>query len=180
MPCVAINPWWLDRIVVPVSFTLFGALLGFISGRLKDRLDDRKAKKVFLKAIRVELSALHEHLDGTLRDAVKAREELKKGISVALHLGTFFQTGIYASQVGKLRDVFDSLVIEVIQFYDKLANLERVKSRLTVVSFELATNVAGDSGASALHYRDTLDEVINRIEKLLPEADALIRKLPGG
>jgi hypothetical protein len=178
MLCTENISWWLDRIVVPISFTLIGALLGFASGRLKDWLDDRKAKKIFLRAVRVELSALRDHMDGTLKDATQARDELNKGIPVALHLSTVFQTGIYSSQVGKLRDIFDSLVIEVIQFYDKLANLERVKSRVTEVSFELATNAAGDSEATAVHYRDTLDEVIKRIGKLLPEADELIRKLP--
>ncbi len=178
MPCVVSTPWWLDRVVVPISFTLVGALLGFASGRLKDWLDDRKAKNIFLRAIRVELSALRDHMDGTLKDATEARDELNRGIPVALHLSTVFQTGIYSSQVGKLRDILDSLVIEVIQFYDKLANLERVKSRVTEVSFDLATNTAGDSDATAIHYRDTLDEVIKRIGKLLPEADGLIGKLP--
>jgi len=178
MLCTEGISWWVDRIVVPISFTLIGALLGFASGRLKDWLDDRKAKKIFLRAVRVEMSALRDHMDGTLKDATQARDELNKGIPVALHLSTVFQTGIYSSQVGKLRDIFDLLVIEVIQFYDKLANLERVKSRVTEVSFELATNAAGDSEATAVHYRDTLDEVIKRIGKLLPEADELIRKLP--
>ena len=95
-----------------------------------------------------------------------------------MHLSTVFQTGIYSSQVGKVRDVFDPVVIEVIQFYDRIANLERVKSRLTLVSFELATNTAGDIEARAVHYSDTLKEVIKRIEKLSPEAEAIIRKLP--
>jgi hypothetical protein len=37
-----------------------------------------------------------------------------------------------------------------------------------------AANINGISD----HYRDTLDEIIKRINQLLPEADALIRKLP--
>lgn len=178
MVCAPSNSAWLNRFVIPISFTLFGALLGLVLGRLKDSLDDRKAKRIFLRAIRVELSAIREHLHGTMTDANVARTDLTRGRLVALHLSTVFQTGIYSSQVGKIRDVFDPLIINVIQFYDRLANLERVKSRLTLVSFDLATNAAGDPQATAVHYRDTLNEVIKRIEKLLPDADALIGKLP--
>jgi len=174
-------PWWLDHIAVPVLFTFFGAVLGFVLGRLKDWLDDRQTRNIFLKAIHVELSVVRKHLEGTLQDATNVRDELDKGVPVALHLGAVFQTGIYSSQVGKLKQVFDPTVIEVIQFYDKLANLERIKSRLTVVSFELTTGAKGDADAEmamAAHYCTTLDEVIKRLNQLLPEVEALIRKLP--
>jgi hypothetical protein len=118
-------------------FTSFGTILGFTFGRLKDWLDDRRAKKVFLRAIRVELSVVRGHLEGTLKDATEARDKLGKEEQVALHLAAVFQTGIYSSQVGKLKNVFDSLVIEIIQFYDRLSNLEKIKARLTAISFEL-------------------------------------------
>ena len=167
------------RSIVPAFFTLIGAGLGFALGRLKDWLDDRKLRKTFLRAVRVELSVARGHLDGTLKDATGARTQLNMGVPVALHLATAFQTGIYAHQIGKLKDVFDPLVIECIQFYDKLANLERLKTRLTTVSFELATGVSTETGqGTAIHYRDTLDEIIKRINQLLPAADSLINKLP--
>ncbi len=176
-------PWWLDRIVVPILFTFFGAMLGFIFGCLKDWLDQRKAKKVFLKAVRGELSAARGHLEGTLRDVTEVTDNMEKGVRVALHLATTFQTGIYSSQIGKLKDVSDPLVMSVIRFYDRLSNLERVKSRLTTVSFELATLAGAEQDsakdlATAEHYRTTLDEVIKRINQLLSEADSLIPNLP--
>jgi hypothetical protein len=40
------------------------------------------------------------------------------------------------------------------------------------------TRPFGRINAIADHYRDTLDEIIKRINQLLPEADTLIRKLP--
>jgi hypothetical protein len=175
-------PWWLTHIAGPILFTSFGAALGLVLGRLKDWLDDRKSKKVFLKAIRVELSVARGHLEGTLKDATEARDKLHQQEYVALHLATVFQTGIYSSQIGKLKDVFDPLVIEIIQFYDRLSNLERIKSRLTVVSFDLTTGVKDDADreGTAEHYRNTLDEVIKRIDLLLPAADALVSGLPEG
>lgn len=57
--------------------------------------------------------------------------------------------------------MFDPVVIEVIQFYDRLANVEKIKSRLTVVSFELTTGMVQpgeQETATAEHYRSTLDE----------------------
>jgi hypothetical protein len=171
-------PSWVEHFAVPILFVVFGAVLGFCFGRLKDWLDDRKRKKIFLRAVRVELSEVHRHLVGTLKDATDTRAKLDDGIPSALHLATTFQTGIYSSQVGRLNDVFDPLVIEVVQFYDRLMNLEKIKSRLTEVSFDLTTGAAMKEDATAMHYCDTLDEVIRRINQLLPAVDALIRKLP--
>jgi len=173
-------PWWVEHLAVPIVFVILGAALGFSFGRLKDWLDNRKRKNVFLRAIRVELLVIRRHLEGTLKDATEARGKLDQGTPEALHLATNFQTGIYSSQVGKLNDVFDPLVIEVVQFYDSLMNLEKIKSRLTVVSFDLTTGTteADKIIAMAVHYRSTLDEVIRRINQLLPTSDDLIRKLP--
>ncbi len=99
-------PWWLDRtIMLPILYTLFGAGLGFAASRLKDWLDERKARKSFLAAVRVELATISEHLDGTLKDATACKEALDKGEQQVLHLATTFQTAIYTSQIGKLKSV---------------------------------------------------------------------------
>lgn len=171
-------PWW-----TPGVFVLLGGILGFFVGRARDWLEGRRTKKLFLKAIRVELSTIRQHLEGTLKDATATKEHLEKGTAEALHLVTAFQTGIYASQLGKLRDVFDPLVMEVIAFYDRLSNLERVKSKLASVSIDLTT-WTGDpehvspGGPIATHFASTLDEVIKRINQLLPDADSLLSRLP--
>src|SRR5271167_3821506 len=121
-------PWWLDRVATPAIFVVLGATLGFVLGRINDWLNARIAKKAFLRAIRVELSTLRKHLEGTLKDATEVRDLLQKGERKALHLATAFQTGVYTSQLGRLRDVSDPLVLEIIRFYDQLSNLERVKN----------------------------------------------------
>jgi hypothetical protein len=171
-------PWWTQGV-----FLLLGVIVGFFAGRVRDWLEGRRTKKLFLKAVRVELSRIREHLDGTLKDATATKERLEQGTPEALHTVTVFQTGIYASQLSKLRDVFDPLVMEVIRFYDKLSNLERVKSKLASVSTDLATWTGATQhgrigGPLATHYATTLDEVIKRINQILPDADNLIIKLP--
>ncbi len=116
-------------------------------------------------------------------DATEAKKNIERDEGPVLHLATAFQTGIYVSQLGKLRDVSDPLIIEVIRFYDKLSNLERIKSHLTSSSFEL-TRLArtGEDvqkeGPIVAFYVLSLDEVIRRISELMPIADSVIALLP--
>jgi hypothetical protein len=125
---------------------------------------------------------IRQHLDGTLKDAKATKEQLEKGKPEALHLVTTFQTGIYTSQLPKLRDVSEPLVTEVVAFYDRLSNLEKVKSRLASASVDLASS--GDvehvrfGGPLAILYASTLNEVIKRINELLPVVGSLIARLP--
>jgi len=161
-------------------YTAFGALLGFILARFQGWLDKRAARKSFLKAIGVELVAINEHLHGTLKDAVEYKEQFDNGHRSVLYLATAFQRGIYDSQISKLKSVADPLVIEIVQFYDKLSNLERVKSHLTSVSFELTGLREDDERAVPLatKYYSALNEIIKRINELLPRISSLIAKLP--
>src|SRR6266478_2889752 len=110
-------PLWL-----PILYTAFGAFLGFVLTRLKDWLDERKMQRRFFAAVRAELIQMNEHVEGTLRDATENKENLDKGERRALHLLTKFQRGVYDSQIGKLKDVSDQHVIEIVRFYDKLSN----------------------------------------------------------
>jgi hypothetical protein len=177
--------WWLDRLfATPAFLVLFGAALGFGAGRINDWCNARKMKKAFLRAIRAELTTLRQHLSGTLKDASEARDDLlQKGIRKALYVATSFQTGVYTCQVGKLRDVFDPLVLEVIRFYDQLSNLERVKNHIYRRSFDLAALTGSNADKEkeqplAKDYISSLDEAIKRIKTLLLESEGLISKLP--
>ena len=125
-------PWWL-----PIVYTAFGACLGFVFARFQGWLEKRAARKSFLLAVRVELATMNDHLKGTLKDATEYKERFDKGDRSLLYLATAFQRGIYDTQINKLKSVTDPLVIEVVQIYDKLPNLERVKSHVFSVSFEL-------------------------------------------
>lgn len=176
-------PWWLDHVIVPVIFTFFGALLGFSSGYVKELLDQRKTKTAFLRAVRAEVVTILGHLGGTLKDAMVVKERLEKGDHQTLHLVTKFHTAIYDSQLGKLKDVSDPVVIEIIRFYDKLSNLEIVKSHITLASFDLTKMTDSEedavrAGPIAAFYRSGLDEVIKRLNELIPAAEHIIGKLP--
>lgn len=165
-------PWWS-----PILYTLFGACLGLALTRFKDWLDERRALKRFFEAVRVELTAINEHLKGTLKDATENKNLLDIRERRALHLLTNFQRGIY-----KLKDVSSPLVIGLVQFYDKLSNLERVKARFTSLSFDL-TSLTGThdddpkEGPLVMQYRLALDEIIKRITELLPILSDMLAKL---
>jgi hypothetical protein len=124
---------------------------------------------------------MNEHLKGTLKDATEFKERFDQGKRSLLYLTTAFQRGIYDSQIGKLKSVADPLIIEVVQFYDKLANVERVKSHFTSFAFELTglPDAPGDERAAPLvpKYYSALNEIIRRIGELLPTLSGLIVKL---
>ena len=180
MTCDGEIPWWLDHVAVPVIFLV----LGFVAGQIKDYFDSRRIKDAFLRSIRVELLTLHNHLEGTLKDVTEVRDNLSQsGVRKALHLSTTFQTGVYTSQLGRLRDVSDSLVLEIISFYDQLSNLERVKAHVTARSFELAVLTGSNEDIErenpiACDYASSLEEVLRKINQLIPATTSLISKLP--
>ena len=171
------TPWWL-----PALYTLFGAGLGFSLARLQGWLDKREAQKNFLRAIKAELTTANEHLKGTLKDTSDYKKEFDDGKRSLLYLATAFQRGIYDSQLGKLKSVADPLVIEIVQFYDKLWNLEKVKAHLTSVAFDLTglrDEPSADEKTAPLvaKYYSALNEIIKRINDLLPILSGLLAKL---
>jgi hypothetical protein len=169
-----VPPWW-----PPMLYTFFGACLGFAVTRLTNWLDERRAQKRFFAAVHTELTAINEHLKGTLKDATENKEQFDKGRPSALYLATTFQRGIFDSQIGKLKSVAEPLVIEIVQFYDKLSNLERVKSLFTSVGFELTGLKDTDERVAQLSpkYYSALSEIIKRSHDLLPLLSSLIAKL---
>lgn len=182
-PC-AQSGWLLEHVAAPAFFVVLGTVLGFATGQMKDYVDSRRVKRAFLKAISIELSTLRMHLEGTLNEVTKVLDDFKqKGIRKALHLSPKFQTGVYTSQLARLRDVSDSFILEIIRFYDQLSNLEIAKAHATARSFELSVLTGSNEGierenAIADDYVSSLEEVSRRIKQLIPVANGLIKKLP--
>jgi hypothetical protein len=180
MTCQEQIPWWLDHIAVPVIFLV----LGFVAGQIKDYFDSRRVKNAFLRSIRVELSTLNKHLEGTLKEVTEVRDSTQQnGVRKVSHLSTTFQTGVYTSQLGRLRDVSDSLIREIIRLYDQLSNLEKVKAHVTARSFELTVLTGSKEDIEresplAYDYASSLEEVMRRINLLIPATNILISKLP--
>ena len=131
-------PWWVTAIVLPAVFLLLGALIGFFGTWIRDKLDSRRAKQAFLKAIRRELESLEKQLDAAIAEI----EDSKKRMVAAWHVPQFsltFRTTVYTSQLGKLKDVADPLLLEVVEIYSDVFALSGIVELLNRHSSEALT-----------------------------------------
>ena len=117
---------WLQGFVIPVLFTFFGAALGFVASQIRDELKAKRAKKSFLRAIRMELDALDDQLHATLGALNVSWPEVTSGDSPAPYFAGTLRTSVFTSQLGKVRDVDDPLIITVVHFYSDLGGLQQI------------------------------------------------------
>jgi hypothetical protein len=119
------QPSWFHEILIPAFFTFFGAVLGFFASQVRDAWNARRAKKSFLLAVGMELDALDAQLDASLREVSSSEERVKAGGTGASFAGVL-RTSVFTGQIGKLRDVDDPTMIEIIHFYSDIGTLERI------------------------------------------------------
>src|ERR1700677_1833245 len=115
---------WMREIVVPAFFMLLGAGAAFIFGHFQDDIKVKRGKRAFLVAVGMELDALRNQLDASLQEVKDSAERFRGGEPPQFAAG--FRTTLFTSQVGKLRDVDDPLLIEVIHFYSDFGTLEQM------------------------------------------------------
>jgi hypothetical protein len=136
---------WLREVVVPAIFVALGAVLGAGLGLLaserlekqKSKRDEEKAKHdkdSFLRAIGMELDALSDQLDASSLEVTGSTDRVKGGTGV--HLAAALRTSVFSSQLSKLRDVADPLMIKVIHFYSDLATLQQIIESVNSLSTE--------------------------------------------
>jgi hypothetical protein len=110
--------------VIPAFFTLFGAILGFFASQVRDAWNARRAKKSFLRAVGMELDALDAQLEASLREIATSEERVKAAGTWASFAGVL-RTSVFSGQIGKLRDVDDATMIEIIHFFPTLGRLSK-------------------------------------------------------
>ena len=116
---------WSRSVAIPVIFTALGAALGFVASQLRDELKARRDKKAFLRAVGMELDALSIQLTDSLRE-VKNSAERVKGKGPGPQFAMTLRTSVYGSQLSKLRDVDDPLLIKVINFYSDIGTVQHM------------------------------------------------------
>jgi hypothetical protein len=117
---------WLREFVVPVFFTLFGASLGYIATLVRDERKARRDKRAFLRAIGMELDALSAQLDASLSEVKASTDRVQGGALTGPQFAAVLRTAVFTSQVAKLRDVDDPLLISVIHYYSDLGRLQYI------------------------------------------------------
>ena len=136
MPASA-PPWWVEKLLVPAFFTLVGAALGVVIAELREKLQARRSKKAFLAAIGLELDAVKAQLDATNQAVDESLDKLQRGGGPPQFAGVTRRT-VFTSQLSKLHDVADQLVVDVILFYSDIGILEQIIGGLNQASVELA------------------------------------------
>lgn len=120
---------WLREFLFPALFVLIGAVLGTVFTYFESKFsEDREAKRIrqsFLRAIGMELDAHSDQLDATFNEVDGAIGRVTHG-KVGPQFAWALRISVYTSQVGKLRAVDDSLMLEVVHFYSDLGSLQKI------------------------------------------------------
>jgi hypothetical protein len=170
---------WLREFVIPVFFTILGAGLGFIVSEIKDDRRAKRAKSSFLRAVGMELDALATQLNASLREVRGSAERVATGNNGPKFAGVN-RTGVFTSQVGKLRDVDDPLVIEVIHFYSDLGNLLQIFQIVGDLGdeFTKASSPSGEKDAARSRLSSGLQVLQEQHVGFLARLTPLRAKLP--
>jgi len=169
--------WWLEHLAVPASFVLLGAAIGFILGRINQRLDARKSKKNFLQAIAFELRGLQGHLrltkntiDGTLLDYSNGKSEM-------VNFSDSYTLAIFTTLLSKLVDISDEVILNAIVIYSEIQDINDLKDKLSAQGMEIVHLDPGPNRKIRIehyftglkHLSDIISMVLGKIEKLLPK-----------
>lgn len=162
---------WLRELFVPALFTIIGATLGLFATQIRDELQAKRAKRSFMRAIGLELDALGDQLDASLYEVKGSAQRARDGGS-GPRLAASLRTSVFISQIQKLRDVDDSLMIAIIHFYSDLGTLEQVIDSVNALSAEynranMPSDQTSNARAGLLSSLRVLDEQISAFARRL-------------
>jgi len=161
---------WLREVVVPIIFILFGSALGFFASQVGEDRKAKKAKESFMRAIRMELEALGDQLDASLHE-VRASTQRVSGGGNGPKFAAALRISVFSSQIGKVRDVDDPLIMEIIHFYSDLGTLQQIFESVNELGAEYnRASVPFSDRAGVISALTVLDEQISgfgiRLRKL--------------
>jgi hypothetical protein len=169
--------WWVTSLAIPAFFVVLGATVGLVFGEIKDWFKEKRTKRAFLKAVSIELSALKS----TLEQAIEYIEGLMVLVQVNGHapqLVPRWGTSVFGTQLGKLRDVADPLVVQVIETYMMVSVIERGFAQANHDSQNFASAKPGNEKATAQSRLNSTLRVLNEeITKTTPKIADILLKL---
>jgi hypothetical protein len=115
---------WLRELVSPAIFTTLGAALGLGASLVLDEWKAKRAKKAFMRAVGMELDRLSDQLDGSYHAVIEALQSVANQ-NHRPYFASALRTSVFTNQVGKISDVSDPLVVDVIVFYSDLGTLRQ-------------------------------------------------------
>lgn len=137
--------WWEDRVIIPAIFLLLGAIVGFLSTRVSVWLDRRRAKRVFLEAVRLELAGLLDQFGASLAEVEGSINRLQRREPSPPQLVGTLRTTVFTSQLGTLEDLSDPLLVDIVRFYSDLPVLLQVITSLNGQAQDLRSRDDGSA-----------------------------------
>ncbi len=155
-----------------------GAVIGFLATQGKEWLDAKRSKASFLIAVGQELSTIQRQLE-------RSRDELTQAQQRFVERGTppqlvgLLSTTVFSNQLGHLRNLSDSMVLEIVNFYSTLPLLEGIGQLINQQANEyLRIADPGQKDQAGILLRSALQVMLEEIEKYLRMLNALRPKLP--
>ena len=179
---------WLREVGIPVLSLILGAVLGAgLSFVTSEQLEERKAKldeqkekqanNAFLRAIGMELDALNDQFFMALEEVNGSTERAKSGTGP--QIAANLRTSVFTSQLGKVRDVDDPLMVQVIHFYSDLGNLQKIIDGVNSSSIDFVRAEAGNPKRDAqVRLLSTLRVLQEQISSFGGRLSGLRAKLP--
>ncbi|OLE83125.1 MAG: hypothetical protein AUG07_08890 [Acidobacteria bacterium 13_1_20CM_2_60_10] len=171
--------WWEERVLIPAVFVLLGAGVGFTSTQVNSWLERRRTKLIFLRAVRLELLGLEQQLQASLDEVERSKERLQKGVAAPPHLVGTLRNTVFTSQLGKVSDLADERIVEIVKLYSDLPVLLQIIEGLNRKSSELDKD--DGSAQQAQRVRIVLSVVIALSAQLtvfITRIGELVAKLP--
>jgi hypothetical protein len=165
----------LRELGVPVFFTFFGAALGFLATMLRDECNARRDKRAFLRGVGMELDALGDQLDASLTEIKESTESVGGGGTTGPQIAASFRTGVFTTQVVKLRDVADPLLISVIHYYSDMETLQHIVEMVNGLGSEFNSSETFSGQKESV--RPRLLSALIALQKQLVISGARLKKL---
>jgi hypothetical protein len=141
-------------------------------------LQSHRSKKAFLEAIAIEVGALKTALEQTGQTAVDLEKRLMES-GHAPQLGVLWVTTVFDTQLGKLRDVADDLLLQTIETYAMVGLIERNIAAVNQDSRDYVSAKLGNEKAEAQkRLRSDLLVLKEQTDSTVPKIQALLWKLP--
>jgi hypothetical protein len=145
----------------------------------RDGIQAKRAKQSFLRAIGMELDALRDQLDASAIE-VKSAEARVRDNGQLPQFTYSLRTGVYTTQIGKLRDVDDCLVLAVIHFYSDFGIVGQMFQSVNDLGAEYnrAEGFLGQKSHIRTLVISTLTELLNQFAGFGKRLRELRAKLP--
>jgi hypothetical protein len=174
------NPW-LHDFAIPAFFTLFGAALGFALSEYRDYCRAKRDKVAFINSVATELDALNAQLLSSLLEIQSSTARVKGNGDSAPQFAATMRTLVFTSQLSKLRNIDDPLLLKIVRFYSDLGTLQQIWELVNdqCAQFNRADISSGERDRIKPRVMSGLQVLEERLSSTISEIRKLRTQFPG-